>query len=73
MVRNSLEILDTRIPEIRIQLLQPLLHADLHERNIFVSDDDPSIITGLIDCQSSSIEPDFMYADEMPDFAAPIH
>jgi len=36
-----------------------LLHADLHERNIFVSDDDPTIITGLIDCQSSNIEPEF--------------
>lgn len=36
---------------------------------IFVSDDDPSIITGIIDWQSSSIEPAFWYADEVPDFA----
>lgn len=48
-----------------------LYHADLHKRNIFVSDDDPTIVTDLIDWQSSSIEPAFEYADEMPDFAAP--
>jgi aminoglycoside phosphotransferase (APT) family kinase protein len=68
MARNSLEI-----PQTPGSPKSTLLHADLHERNIFVSDDDPTIITGLIDCQSSSIEPDFVYADEMPDFAAPIH
>ncbi len=48
-----------------------LYHADLHKRNIYVSDDDPTIITDLIDWQSSSIEPAFEYADETPDFAAP--
>ncbi|CDM37777.1 Aminoglycoside phosphotransferase [Penicillium roqueforti FM164] len=47
-----------------------LFHPDLHKRNIFVSDDDPSIITGIIDWQSSSIEPAFWYADEIPDFAS---
>lgn len=36
-----------------------LFHPDLHKRNIFVSDDDPSKITGIIDWQSSSIEPAF--------------
>ena len=46
-----------------------LYHPDLHKRNIFVSDDDPTIVTGFIDWQSSSIEPAFVYADEMPDFA----
>ncbi|KAL9576096.1 MAG: hypothetical protein Q9212_007389 [Teloschistes hypoglaucus] len=48
-----------------------LYHADLHKRNIFVSDNDPTIITGLIDWQSSSVEPAFEYAGELPDFAAP--
>ncbi|KAI4100052.1 MAG: hypothetical protein L6R37_005692 [Teloschistes peruensis] len=48
-----------------------LYHADLHKRNIFVSDDDPTVITGLIDWQSSSIGPAFQYADKLPDFAAP--
>ena len=47
-----------------------LYHADLHKRNIFVSVDDPTIITDIIDWQSSSVEPAFEYADETPDFAA---
>ncbi len=50
-----------------------LCHADLHKRNIFVSDEDPSVITGIIDWQSSSIEPAFEYADYVPDFAAPMN
>lgn len=45
------------------------MHPDLHKRNIFVSDDDPAVITGIIDWQSSSIEPAFWYADDVPDFA----
>lgn len=49
-----------------------LYHADLHKRNIFVSDEDPTVVTDLIDWQSSSIEPAFEYADETPDFAVPI-
>jgi hypothetical protein len=44
-----------------------LLHADLHKRNIFVSEDDPTIITSVIDWQSTSIEPAFVYAQETPD------
>jgi hypothetical protein len=46
-----------------------LLHADLHKRNIFVSDSEPTKITGIIDWQSTSIEPAFIYANETPDFA----
>ncbi|KFY15131.1 hypothetical protein V491_05768 [Pseudogymnoascus sp. VKM F-3775] len=46
-----------------------LFHPDLHKRNIFVSDDDPTVITSIIDWQSASIEPAFWYADEVPDFA----
>ena len=46
-----------------------LFHPDLHKRNIFVSDDDPTIITAIIDWQSTSIEPAFWFADEVPDFA----
>lgn len=49
-----------------------MLHPDLHKRNIFVSEDDPTIITAIIDWQSSSIEPAFWYANEVPDFAQPI-
>ncbi|GKZ32037.1 hypothetical protein AbraIFM66950_001126 [Aspergillus brasiliensis] len=46
-----------------------LFHTDLHKRNIFVSEDDPSVITGIVDWQAASIEPAFWYADEIPDFA----
>ncbi|EEA19278.1 hypothetical protein TMatcc_009402 [Talaromyces marneffei ATCC 18224] len=46
-----------------------LFHPDLHKRNIFVSETDPSKITGIIDWQSTSIEPAFWYADDVPDFA----
>ncbi|KAH0359995.1 hypothetical protein KCU65_g9653, partial [Aureobasidium melanogenum] len=43
-----------------------LKHATL---NIFVSDSEPTKITGIIDWQSTSIEPAFIYANETPDFA----
>ncbi|KAL8676768.1 MAG: hypothetical protein Q9186_006749 [Xanthomendoza sp. 1 TL-2023] len=49
-----------------------LLHPDLHKRNIYVSDQDPTTITSIIDWQSSSINPAFMHANEIPDFAAHI-
>lgn len=49
-----------------------LLHHDLNKRNIFVSEDDPAIVTSIIDWQSTSIEPAFWYADEAPDFATPV-
>lgn len=48
-----------------------LCHADLHRRNIFVSKDDPTIITAVIDWEHSSIEPAFIYADYVPDFLEP--
>lgn len=44
-----------------------LLHADLNKRNIFVSENDPTIITSVIYWQSTSIEPTFVYAKETPD------
>lgn len=53
---------------IRNVAVPTLLHPDLHKRNIFVSEDDPSVITDIIDWQSSSVEPAFWYADETPDF-----
>ena len=49
-----------------------MFHPDLHKRNIFVSMDDPTVITAIIDWQSCSIEPAFWYADEVPDFAQPV-
>jgi hypothetical protein len=47
-----------------------LLHPDFHKRNIYVSTEDPTVITGLIDWQSTSIEPALFYANETPDFAS---
>ncbi len=44
-----------------------------YTKETFISDDDPTIIAGLFDWQSSSVEPAFVYAGEMPDLAAPIH
>lgn len=59
-------------PRIRDAAATPVLfHPDLHKRNIFVSDDDPCVITSIIDWQSASNEPAFWYADEIPDFAEP--
>lgn len=49
-----------------------LIHPDINKRNIFVSDEDPTTVTGIVDWQSSSINPVFMYAYDVPDFAAPI-
>ena len=59
-------------PQIQKAAVPILLHPDLHKRNVFVSDEDPTVIVGIIDWQSSSIDPAFMHANEVPDFAAPI-
>lgn len=59
-------------PRIQDTATPLLFHPDLHKRNIFVSEDDPSIITGIIDWQATSIEPAFWYSDEVPDFAMPL-
>ncbi|EEQ33390.1 conserved hypothetical protein [Microsporum canis CBS 113480] len=47
-----------------------LLHPGFHKRNIFVSESDPTIVTGVIDWQSTSIQPAFMYVMDVPDFAS---
>lgn len=57
-------------PRIRDAATPVLFHPDLHKRNIFVSDDHPCVVTGIIDWQSASIEPAFWYADEIPDSAS---
>jgi hypothetical protein len=56
-------------PRIKKVAKPTLYHPDLHKRNIFVSKEDPTAITAIIDWQSASIEPAFWYADEVPDFA----
>ncbi|PGG97355.1 hypothetical protein AJ79_09226 [Helicocarpus griseus UAMH5409] len=42
---------------------------NLHKRNIFISAEDPIVVTGIIDWQCTSVEPAFYYQDEVPDFA----
>ncbi|KAI9682060.1 MAG: hypothetical protein M1817_000114 [Caeruleum heppii] len=61
-----------RDSRIQASAVPTLHHPDLHKRNIFVSEDEPTIITGIIDWQSASIEPGFWYADDVPDFATPV-
>lgn len=40
---------------------QPILwHTDLHMGNIFVSENDPGIVTGIIDWQNTTISPAFL-------------
>jgi len=56
-------------PRIKDASTPILLHPDLHKRNIFVSEDDPTKITAIIDWQSTPIEPAFWHADQVPDFA----
>jgi hypothetical protein len=46
-----------------------LLHPDLNARNIFVDPENPTKILGIIDWQSTAIEPAFAHALETPDFA----
>ncbi|KAF7935402.1 uncharacterized protein EAE97_008309 [Botrytis byssoidea] len=67
--QNLLQNLITQ-PQIENASVPTLIHADLHTRNIYVSDEDPTLITCLIDWQSTSIEPAFIYANDVPDFAA---
>ncbi|EFW19952.1 conserved hypothetical protein [Coccidioides posadasii str. Silveira] len=57
-------------PAIQSNSTPTLFHPDLHKRNIFVSKDDPTTITGFIDWQSTSVEPVFEYAQDVPDFAS---
>ena len=60
----------TEHPLVQKAAAPTLLHADFHKRNIYVSEEDPTIITGIIDWQSTSIEPALVYVGEDPDFAA---
>ncbi|KAK2808028.1 hypothetical protein FQN50_005110 [Emmonsiellopsis sp. PD_5] len=56
-------------PDIQSNATPTLFHPDLHKRNVFVSTDDPTVVTGIIDWQCASVEPAFYYQDEVPDFA----
>ncbi|KAI9036879.1 phosphotransferase family protein [Aspergillus affinis] len=73
LLQTSNDVLERLLDDKRIQdaASPTLLHPDFHKRNIYVSADDPTVITGLIDWQTASIEPAFIYENETPDFAAP--
>jgi hypothetical protein len=58
------------IPEIQDAARPILFHPDLHTRNIFVDETDLTKVTGIIDWQSATVSPAFVYAAETPDFAA---
>ncbi|KAJ9660085.1 hypothetical protein H2198_002782 [Neophaeococcomyces mojaviensis] len=64
-------VIEKMSSDLRIQnaATPTLFHPDLHKRNIFVSDDDPTVVTAIIDWQSASVEPAFWYTEEAPDFA----
>ncbi|KIW63326.1 hypothetical protein PV04_10180 [Phialophora macrospora] len=47
-----------------------LLHPDFNKRNLYVSPNEPTKITAVIDWQSTCIEPTF-YANESPDLITP--
>ncbi|KAL8993080.1 MAG: hypothetical protein Q9169_006615, partial [Polycauliona sp. 2 TL-2023] len=57
-------------PRVQKAATPILLHHDLHKRNIYVLDEDPTVISDIIDWQSSSINPAFMYTNHVPDFAS---
>lgn len=72
LLKFSRDVASKLIEDPRVQKAATpiLLHQDLHKRNVYVSDEDPTIVTDIIDWQSSSINPAFMHVDEVPDFAA---
>ncbi|GFF63103.1 hypothetical protein IFM60648_00818 [Aspergillus lentulus] len=72
LLKISQEVMQKLVKNKRIQdaATPALLHPDFHKRNIYVSAEDPTVITGVLDWQSASIEPAFIYANETPDFAA---
>ncbi|XHG05866.1 hypothetical protein AWENTII_009078 [Aspergillus wentii] len=72
LLHTSQKVLEHLIKDSRIQnaASPTLIHPDLHKRNIYVNPNDPTIITGIIDWQSTSIEPAFIYTNETPDFAS---
>ena len=58
-----------KYPIIQEVATPTLLHPDIHKRNIYLAEEDPSCVTAIIDWQSASIEPIFVYANQIPDMA----
>lgn len=72
LLRHSESIISALVnsPIIQSVARPTLVHVDLNKRNIFVDEADPTKLVSLIDWQSTSIEPAFVYAPDIPDFAA---
>ncbi|CAI7584018.1 unnamed protein product [Penicillium glandicola] len=72
LLKSSQEVMHKLIKDKRIQdaATPVLVHADFHKKNIYVSAEDPTVITGIIDWQSTSIEPAFLHKERTPDFAS---
>ncbi|KAI9750460.1 MAG: hypothetical protein M4579_006465 [Chaenotheca gracillima] len=60
----------TAHPRIAQSCSSVLWHTDLHSGNIFVSSDDPTVIKGIIDWQSSTVSPMFLQC-RVPTFLEP--
>jgi hypothetical protein len=58
------------LPEVQDAARPILFHPDLNTRNIFVDETDFTKVTGIIDWQSATVSPAFVYAADTPDFAA---
>ncbi|GAB7354927.1 hypothetical protein MBLNU459_g5551t2 [Dothideomycetes sp. NU459] len=69
--QDLLQTLAANGPSIRENATPTLLHPDLHMSNIFVDPSDPTKITGIIDWQSTSIEPAFSSFLPVLHFAIP--
>ncbi|KAL8671287.1 MAG: hypothetical protein Q9168_004208 [Polycauliona sp. 1 TL-2023] len=74
LLNSGRDVISELIKDLQVQKAATpiLLHHDLHKRNIFVSDEDPTIVSDIIDWQSTSINPAFMHANDLPDFATPL-
>ncbi|KKZ64102.1 hypothetical protein EMCG_01599 [[Emmonsia] crescens] len=72
LIKSCRETMQVLVGDAHVQAaaLPVLIHPDYHKRNIFVSQDDPTKVTALVDWQLASIEPAFMYAQNTPDFAS---
>ncbi len=71
LLETSRSILEKvlKLPAVQQASTPTLWHPDFHMRNIYVSEDDPTVSTGVIDWQSTSIEAALKYRLETPDFA----
>ncbi|PGH14834.1 hypothetical protein AJ80_05760 [Polytolypa hystricis UAMH7299] len=66
------DLLESLAKDSRIQAAATpaLIHPDYHKRNIYVSRDDPTVITSIVDWQLACVEPAFIYVNNPPNFAS---